>query len=113
VVRNVIVPAVYKNFHWCGPVGEKIEHAHPPVPTPELMPNPDGRDRAAHYLSRTIDVLSRRSPFQAWATFYVEVPRHGESPETSIPVRVTAESDDLPDAEPEASASLMIRLSPR
>jgi hypothetical protein len=77
------------------------------------MIDAEGRRYPAHYLSRTIDVLSRRSPLQAWATFYVEVPRHGDSPERSIPVRVTAESDDLPEDEPEASRSMMIRLAPR
>jgi hypothetical protein len=113
VVLNVIVPAVYRDFRWCGPNGEQVEHAHPPVPTPEQMVDAEGRSYPAHYLSRTIDVLSRRSPLQAWATFHVDVPRHGQSPETSIPVRVTAESDDLSDDEPEASESLMIRLAPR
>jgi hypothetical protein len=85
VVLNVIVPAVYRDLRWCGPQGEQSEHAHPPAPTPEQMLDAEGRSYPAHYLSRTIDVLSRRSPLQAWATFYVQVPRHGESPETSVP----------------------------
>jgi hypothetical protein len=67
-----------------------------------------GQTWAAQYLSLTLQNVMRRSPYLAFATMSVEVPREGER---SVPIRVTAEADELPDDEPEASETVMVRVA--
>jgi hypothetical protein len=52
--------------------------------------------------------VTRRSHYAAFVQFYVDVPRDAVR---SIPLRVTADADELPDDAPEESERLMIRVA--
>jgi hypothetical protein len=110
-VLNVIGPElVWREFRWCGPNGEELPDALPPAPAPEELTDNDGRVWPARYLKLTLPRVSRRSPYARYARVSVEVPSDGV---TSVPVRVTAQADELPDDVHEESERLMIRVALR
>jgi hypothetical protein len=109
-VLNVIAPrGLVGDFRWSGPQGELKPGASGPADAPETMTDADGKDWPAHYLALTIPRVTRRSPVAAFATMTVEVPRQGDV--RSVPLRVTADADELPEGEPEASEKLMVRVA--
>jgi hypothetical protein len=109
-VINVVAPVgLVGELRWCGPGGEQKRDASPPADTPETLTDAEGQTWPARYLSMTFPKVTRRSVYLTFATMSVQVPREGER---SVPIRVTAEADELPDDEPEASERLMIRVAP-
>lgn len=108
-VLTVIGPVgLVGDFRWSEPRGELKSNATPPADTPETVTDAEGREWPGPYLSVTIPLVTRRTPAAAYVILTVEVPRDGVR---SVPIRVTADADELPDDEPEASERLMVRVA--
>jgi hypothetical protein len=107
---QVIAPRNIANFRWSGPKGEQRPDllAGAALETPEELTDDNGTVHLGQYLDRGLERVTRRTYYVAFFVLDVETPPTGVR---SVPVRVTAEADELPDDEPEASARWMIRLA--
>ena len=108
-VLNVIVPRVFRNFRWSGSRGEVLPEVRPPS-IPRRSTDAEGVVHVSHYLDKTIARVTRRTHYVTFVVLNVNVPRSGVK---SVPVRVTAEADELPDDDPEESELLMVRVTRR
>jgi hypothetical protein len=104
---QVIAPRNVANFRWSGPKGEARPDLLAALETPEELTDDNGKVHLGQYLDRGIERVTRRTYYVAFFAFDVETPPTGVR---SVPVRVTAEADELPDDEPEASERGMIRV---
>jgi hypothetical protein len=109
-VLNVVAPRPLAGFRWCLPNGGLVPDARPPADTPEELTDDEGRPWPGQYLDKTIARVSRRSHYAAFVLVSIDVPRDGVR---SVPLRVTAQADELPDDIDEEVASLMIRVALR
>jgi hypothetical protein len=106
-VINVLAPRHLESLRWSGPNGEKLAEANP-APSGETLTDADGHVHDAQYLALILPSVTRRSVYVRYFVFDVELPRDGI---TSVPVRVTAEADELPDDELEPTEHLMLRVA--
>jgi hypothetical protein len=107
-VLNVVAPRHVLDFRWCGPQGEAVPDAGPPAETPEELSDAQGRAWPGQYLSKILPRVTRRSHYATFVSLGIVVPRTGER---SVPVKVTAQADELPDDVDEAVEHLMIRVA--
>lgn len=107
-VLNVVAPRRLADFRWSLANGGLVSAARPSADTPEELTDDDGRAWPGQYLDKTIPRVSRRSHYADWVLVSVEVPRDGVR---SVPLRVTAQADELPDDIDEEVANLMIRVA--
>ena len=90
-VLNVLVPASHSFFAWSAQNGtRKPPDQDQPLPTSEVLKTPDGPELAAMWITKTVARVALRAGLVTW--FIVQVPVPCE-----LPVRVVAQSDDLPD----------------
>jgi hypothetical protein len=106
-VLNVVAPRYLMNFRWSGPLAEELAVAGPAL-TAEELTDDQGRVFVGQYLALILPSVTRRSHYARYFVFSIDVPRTGI---TSVPFRLTAEADELPDDEPELSEPLMIRVA--
>jgi hypothetical protein len=105
---NVMVPRSVP-VRWCGPNGEELPDVAGPAETGECLMDATGKEQPAHFLSFEIPRVGRRPHYVKFFRLSVSaVPPPGE--ELSIPIKVTADADELPDDEPELSGTLMLRV---
>jgi hypothetical protein len=108
-VVNVVAPR-HVGLRWCGPRGEQLADATPAAETPEELADADGRTWSGEYLKLTFPSVTRRAAYSRFAALSVEVPREGVR---SVPLKVTAQADELPDDVDEEVECLMIRVALR
>lgn len=107
-VLNLIAPAwAGSSLQWCGPRGEALRDASPPAPTGEKLTDPAGNTTAAIYLSLDLPRVARRPHYVRFARLNFDVPVGGER---WIPVRFTAQADELPDDVDELSVRRTLRI---
>jgi hypothetical protein len=107
-VINAVIPRYVNDFRWSGPSGEMLRDAGPPSPTTEALTDAEGNGHVGQYLALILPSVTRRSHYVRYFQFSIEVLHTGRT--VSVPLRVTAEADELPDDEPEASEQLMVRV---
>jgi hypothetical protein len=104
---NAIAPRDLREFRWSGPHGEVRPDDSDPAETREELTDDDGRVYPGQYLDKELPRVTRRPYYVTWVTLMVEVPAQGVR---SVPLRFTAEADELPDEEPLVSETLMLRV---
>ena len=90
-------------FRWSDHLGEEQVHARP-MEAPEVLPDAAGKEHPGCYLDLTLPVVRVKPHYQRSFRFYVP------SNCRSIPLRVTVQSDDLPDDVEEREARLTIAV---
>jgi hypothetical protein len=108
-VINVVAPRRLESLRWCGPKGEDVTDPalRQTAETAEVLTDVEGRRFEAEYLARELPRVGRKMDYVGWITFAVAVPPEGE---TSVPLRVTAQADELPDDIQEVSERVMVRV---
>ena len=102
---NVLVPALFEDPAWVDHRGVRDGPKIAPIPTPELLKMPDGREVQAHWIEKKIPRVALRGGQVAWFAVQVGVP-------TDLPIRIVAQSDDLPDDVTEVVLDKTIRVRP-
>jgi hypothetical protein len=104
---NVLVPKGTSRLRWSGPRGEARPNVtQETLSTPEALVDADGKLSESEYVSRQLGRVTRRTAHLMHVTFPLPLPAEGES---SVPIRVRVESDDLPDDQPEVVIDYMVR----
>jgi hypothetical protein len=107
-VLNLIAPAwAGPSLQWCGPRGEHLGEPSRSAPTDEELTDPTGGTTGAVYLSLELQRVARRPDYVRFARLNFDVPVGGER---WIPVRFTAQADELPDDIEELSAHRTLRI---
>lgn len=99
---NVLAPQSVENLAWCDAKGEPDPGSPSPAQTSDTLRTAEG-DEECLWLSKEIARVSLRSPIVSWFTFDAPVG-------TRVPVRIKADSDDLPDEVPESVIDRVIDL---
>src|SRR6187431_1112603 len=74
----------------------------------ETLTDADDLVHDTQYVALILPSVTRRSTYVRYFVFFVNVPSGGA---TSIPIRVSADADELPDDEPEATEHMMLRFA--
>ncbi len=95
---NVIVPASLEFARWSGPGGEEMPEGEMTAPTDELLPDAHGGETvASKFLSMTLDHVGLRPHYEKFVQFPVDLPpRESGLKQTTVPVRVKVQADELP-----------------
>lgn len=96
---NVIVPRDLDFARWAGPGGEEKPDGKLTADTPELLPDAHGEEAVlSKYLSTTLEQVARRPHYEKFVQFPVELPpRDSGLKQTTVPIRVRVQADELPD----------------
>jgi hypothetical protein len=95
-------------LRWSDPRGSELPDATAAAETPEQLTDAEGKVRPAEYLAVTLPKVTLRSWYAKFATLYFDVPAEGEM---SVPLRVTAQADELPDDIDEEVEHIMLRVA--
>lgn len=71
-----------------------------------MLTDAGGREHKAQFLSVELPRVSRRTHYVKFLMFSIDVPHRGEM---SVPMRATAQADELPDDIDEVSVPMMLR----
>ena len=106
----MLAPRYLENFRWSGPNGEDFLEAGASraAASGETLTDADDLVHDTQYLALILPSVTRRSTYVRYFVFFVNVPSGGA---TSIPIRVSADADELPDDEPEATEHMMLRFA--
>lgn len=104
---NVLLPRHLEYARWCGPMGEDIPDVAPPADTAEVLPDGQGGEVPAMYLTEVLPRVGRRDHPVRWVRFSVHVPDSGQM---TIPLRVRASADELSDDESEPLVDVLLRI---
>jgi len=96
---NVVVPASLEYARWSGPGGEETPAGQMAAPTDELLPDAHGRETvSSKFLSMTLGHVGLRPHYEKFLQFPVDLPpRESGLKQTTVPVRVKVQADELPD----------------
>ena len=100
---NVLLPGRIRSFAGLTSGGER--YGPDPVATSETLTMQDGTQAEAQWLNADIPRVSNRTPVLRWVWFSVE-----DRALTRIPLRVKAQSDDLPDDQAEVVLDSVIHV---
>jgi hypothetical protein len=107
-VLNLIAPAWTRNsLSWSGPQGQALDVRSPPAPTDEQLTDPTGASTDAVYLALELPRVARRPHYVKFARLNFDVAVGGER---WLPVRFTAQADELPDDVDELSVRRTLRI---
>ncbi len=108
-ILNVVFPQFIHSIRWSGPQGEETDPPPPIHPTAETLPGP-GDGIPARWIAREVPRIGLKPHYVTHVNFRVEIPT--DEP-LSVPLKVKAEADELPDAVDEVVATLPVRVEPR
>ena len=108
-VLNVVFPAG-EGFRWCGPNGEAEENGERSDSTHEVLPGADGRELPARYLSRARRRIGLRNTYAFYVAVRLTFP---DEKELTLPLRIHAEADEIPEDVREYSIRHTIRVQRR
>ena len=107
-VLNLVVPAWARHsVRWSGPLGEELGTRSPPAETDEQLTDPAGETTGAVYLALELPRVARRPHYVKFAWLQFDVQPGGER---WVPVRFTAQADELPDDIDEISVRRTLRI---
>lgn len=95
-----------ESLRWCGPKGEDLDSAPQAGETREDFEG-DGNEMPALWLSLDVPRVAKRPYHERHFAFFVAVPTGGE---VTVPVRLKAQADELPDDVDEAVDTLKVRV---
>jgi hypothetical protein len=96
---NVVIPRSLPFARWAGPSGEEMPDGTRMADTPELLPDETGNETiSSKFLASTFDRIGLRPHYEKFVQFPVELPsRESGLSQTTVPVRVRVQADELPD----------------
>ena len=96
---NVVIPRSLPFARWAGPSGEEMPDGTRMADTPELLPDETGNETIpSKFLASTFDRIGLRPHYEKFVQFPVELPsRESGLSQTTVPVRVRVQADELPD----------------
>jgi hypothetical protein len=95
---NVVVPRSLEFARWAGPGGEESPDGKLTAETPELLPDAKGNETIpSKFLSSTWPRVGLRPHYEKFAQFPVELPPRDSARQTTVPIRVRVQADELPD----------------
>jgi hypothetical protein len=94
------------SLRWCGPNGEDLDSA-PQADTTREDFEANGNEVPAWWLPLDVPRVAKRPYYMKYFTFLVAVPTAGE---VTVPVRLKAQADELPDDQDEAVKTLTVRV---
>jgi len=106
-VINVVAPRHLETLRFCGPSGEELPATQAPAEAAETLVDAQGGRMSSKFLSTELPRVSLRPHYLKFARFPVDVPDQGEA---NVPLRVTAQADELPDDVSEVSERLLVRV---
>lgn len=107
-VFNLVVPAWAKSrLRWTGARGEELGEPSRVAPTDELLIDPTGATTESVYLALELPRVARRPHYVKFAALQFDVPVGGQR---WIPIRFTAQADELPDDVEELSLRRTLRI---
>jgi hypothetical protein len=107
-VLNLIAPEwARSSLTWSGPLGEDLAERSTPATTDERLTDPTGATTLAVFLALELPRVARRPHYVKFARLQFDVPLGGER---WIPVRFTAQADELPDDVDELSVRRTLRI---
>lgn len=109
---NVLVPRSLEFARWAGPNGEERPEGKLTAETSELLPDAHGHLAVpAKFGSSTWERIGLRPHYEKFVQFPVDLPpRESGLSQTTVPVRVRVQADELPDDINEYTVDHIVRV---
>jgi hypothetical protein len=105
---NLLAPRRLSNFRWCGPNGEPVPGLPNPEALPESLPDAEGGEIEAEYISVEIPRVGLKSSHVRFFSFYVNLREDGG--DVVVPFLARASADELPEDIDEVTDRLVVRV---